>query len=48
MISIILSDGEDHNNLSQDVEAAAEEGIKIYTIGVGTEKGGLYLLNEME
>ena len=29
------------NNLSKDVaEAAAEEGIKIYTIGVGTEKGG--------
>ena len=40
-VLIILSDGEDHNNLSKDVaEAAAEEGIKIYTIGVGTEKGG--------
>ena len=40
-VLIILSDGEDHNNLSKDVaEAAAEEGIKIYTIGVGTQKGG--------
>lgn len=40
-VLIIISDGEDHNNLSNDVaEAAAEEGIKIYTIGVGTEKGG--------
>jgi Ca-activated chloride channel family protein len=40
-VLIIISDGEDHNNLSKDVaEAAAEEGIKIYTIGVGTEKGG--------
>ena len=39
-ILVIISDGEDH---SEDVLAAAEEaakeGIKIYTIGVGTEKG---------
>ena len=38
---IIISDGEDHSN---DSESAAEEakklGIKIITIGVGTEKGG--------
>ena len=38
---IIISDGEDH---SDDSESAAEEakklGIKIITIGVGTEKGG--------
>ena len=40
-VLIILSDGEDHNNASTDVaETAAEEGIKIFTIGVGTEKGG--------
>lgn len=40
-VLIIISDGENHNNLNSDVaEAAAEEGIKIYTIGVGTEKGG--------
>jgi len=39
-ILVIISDGEDH---SEDVltaaEEAAKEGIKIYTIGVGTEKG---------
>lgn len=39
-ILVIISDGEDH---SEDVLTAAEEvakeGIKIYTIGVGTEKG---------
>jgi len=39
-ILIILSDGEDH---SEDVIAAAEEaakeGIKVFTIGIGTEKG---------
>jgi len=40
-VLIIISDGEDHNDLSSDVaEAASEEGIKIYTIGVGSEKGG--------
>ena len=40
-VLVIISDGEDHNDLSLDVaEAAAEEGIKIFTIGVGSEKGG--------
>tara|TARA_Y100000385_G_scaffold290242_1_gene362614 strand:+ start:42 stop:1079 length:1038 start_codon:yes stop_codon:yes gene_type:complete len=40
-VLVIISDGEDHSNLSLDVaEAAAKEGIKIFTIGVGTEKGG--------
>lgn len=40
-VLVIISDGEDHNNLRLDVaEAAAKEGIKIFTIGVGTEKGG--------
>ena len=40
-VLIILSDGEDHNDLSIEVaEAASEEGIKIYTIGVGSENGG--------
>ena len=39
-VLIIISDGEDHNDLSIEVaEAASEEGIKIYTIGVGSEKG---------
>ncbi len=39
-ILVILSDGEDH---SEDVvsaaKEAAKEGVKIYTIGIGTEKG---------
>ena len=40
-VLVIISDGEDHNDLSLEVaEAAAEEGIKIFTIGVGSEKGG--------
>ena len=40
-VLVIISDGEDHNDSSISVaEAAAEEGIKIYTIGVGSEKGG--------
>ena len=39
-VLIIISDGEDHNDLSVEVaETASEEGIKIYTIGVGSEKG---------
>jgi len=40
-VLIILSDGEDHNDVAVDIaEAAAEEGIKIFTIGVGDAKGG--------
>lgn len=40
-VLVIISDGEDHNDLSTDVaEAAANEGIKIFTIGVGSDKGG--------
>ena len=40
-VLIIISDGEDHSNAAKDVaEAAAKEGIKIFTIGVGTTKGG--------
>lgn len=40
-VLIIISDGEDHNNVATDVaEEASEEGIKIFTIGVGTTKGG--------
>lgn len=38
---IILSDGEDHQGGFGDaVELAAEKGIVIYTIGLGTKKGG--------
>ncbi|PPK96454.1 Ca-activated chloride channel family protein [Nonlabens xylanidelens] len=40
-ILVIISDGEDHEGDSASVaEAAAEKGIRIITIGVGTEKGG--------
>ncbi|MBT8272777.1 MAG: VWA domain-containing protein [Bacteroidia bacterium] len=39
-VLIIISDGEDHNNVAVEVaEAASEEGIKIFTIGVGSTKG---------
>lgn len=40
-VLIIIGDGEDHGSEFQAAaQAAAEEGIKIVTIGVGTEKGG--------
>jgi Ca-activated chloride channel family protein len=40
-VLIILSDGENHNDSGADIASvASEEGIKIFTIGVGTEKGG--------
>ncbi|MEZ4801362.1 MAG: VWA domain-containing protein [Gelidibacter sp.] len=39
-VLIIISDGEDHSNVSAKVaEEAAQEGIRIFTIGVGTTKG---------
>ena len=40
-VLIIISDGEDHSTASSTVaEEASEEGIKIFTIGVGKLKGG--------
>lgn len=40
-VLVIISDGEDHEGEALDyAEAAAEKGIRIITIGVGTEKGG--------
>jgi len=40
-VLIIISDGEDHNNLASNVaEEANEEGIRIFTIGVGKTEGG--------
>ncbi|MCT8339455.1 VWA domain-containing protein [Flavobacteriaceae bacterium TK19130] len=40
-VLFIVSDGEDHEgNVASIAEQAAEKGIKIYTIGVGTEQGG--------
>lgn len=39
-VLIILSEGEDHDSNAEGMaEQAANEGIKIYTIGVGTERG---------
>lgn len=39
-VLIIISDGEDHSNVASKVaEEASEEGIRIFTIGVGTVKG---------
>lgn len=38
---VILSDGEDHeSNTVELAETLSEEGIKVFTVGVGTEKGG--------
>ncbi|KAB1068090.1 VWA domain-containing protein [Tamlana haliotis] len=40
-VLIIISDGEDHSEASEAVaEEASEEGIRIFTIGVGDVKGG--------
>ncbi len=40
-VLIIISDGEDHGNEALDIaEEASEEGIRIFTIGVGDVKGG--------
>ncbi len=40
-VLFILSDGEDHEgNVETITEKASEMGIRIFTIGVGTEKGG--------
>ncbi len=40
-VLFIISDGEDHEgNVAPIAEEAAEKGIRIYTIGVGTEQGG--------
>ncbi|WP_416445974.1 VWA domain-containing protein [Leeuwenhoekiella sp. A16] len=40
-VLIIISDGEDHaGDAAEIAESADQEGIRIFTIGVGTEKGG--------
>jgi Ca-activated chloride channel family protein len=40
-VLIIISDGEDHSTASEDIaEEAHDEGIQIFTIGVGDVKGG--------
>lgn len=44
---VIVSDGEDHEeNTLEMAKEAAKKGIKIYTIGVGTAKGGPIPLRE--
>ncbi len=40
-VLIIISDGEDHEGAAlAEAEEAAEQGIRIFTIGIGTPKGG--------
>lgn len=40
-VLFIISDGEDHEgSYNQAIETATEQGIKVFTIGVGTTKGG--------
>ncbi|EDM44366.1 hypothetical protein SCB49_05035 [unidentified eubacterium SCB49] len=40
-VLFVISDGEDHEgNFESAIENATENGIKVYAIGVGTEKGG--------
>jgi len=43
----IISDGEDHQeDASSSIAEATKEGIKTYTVGIGTEKGGPIPLKE--
>ena len=44
-VLVILSDGEDHNDLSVEIaKAAAKESVKIFTIGLVLKKGDLFRL----
>lgn len=44
---ILVSDGEDHGDGAEEaIEMAREKGVRIVTIGVGTEKGGLIPLKD--
>ena len=41
-VILILSDGEEHEGASADMlKTITDEGTKIFTVGIGTEKGGL-------
>ena len=41
-VIVLLSDGEDHDELAQDLAAKAKQNnISIFTVGTGTEQGGL-------
>jgi len=44
---VLITDGEDHQGDIEEVtQQAAERGIKIYTVGIGTREGELIRLNE--
>ena len=44
-VIILITDGEDHEgNVMQAAERAAEQGIRIFTIGIGTPEGAPCLL----
>ncbi len=44
-VLVIVTDGEDHGDIALDqAELAAREGIRIYTIGIGSEAGGQIVL----
>ena len=43
---ILVSDGEDHGDGAEAIEMAKEKGVRIVTIGVGTEKGALIPLKD--
>lgn len=48
-VLVILSDGEEHDSASLDVlKSITNQQLKIYTIGVGTEKGGLIPVYDSE
>ena len=41
-VIVLLSDGEDHDELAEDLAAKAKQNnISIFTVGTGTEQGGL-------
>ncbi len=43
---ILLSDGEDHEgNIDEAIQKAKNEGIKIYTVGIGSPRGNVIYLN---
>ena len=46
-VILLVSDGEDHQENPETLaKEAVEKGIKIFTIGVGTEKGGVIPMKE--
>ncbi|WBW98254.1 vWA domain-containing protein [Oceanirhabdus sp. W0125-5] len=48
-VILILSDGEDHNSKSVEVlKRVKDEKLKVFTVGIGTEKGGLIPIYDPE